>query len=149
MTKPRHGKLFQHSVGDWTFCPGNTVDVSKGIKWPDLFANCQTLLHSGQLFHGHAKFPRIYQTHNQVHLKVSVLQYVSAHGLSNLIVSTSLKQLQTFSDDDQEIWKAAYNEEFNGLSSIPTWKIITESQFKTLNKSIKPSSIYGYHYNKI
>lgn len=31
MTKPRHGKLFfNETSGIWTFCPGNTTDLSKG-----------------------------------------------------------------------------------------------------------------------
>ncbi|MFN9981300.1 MAG: hypothetical protein ACK53Y_15350, partial [bacterium] len=46
--------------------------------------------------------------------------------------------LNTLSESDQAIWHAAYDEENDGLSSIPTWEVIPESQFRNLNKSIKP-----------
>jgi len=38
---------------------------------------------------------------------------------------------------DQNIWTAAYDEEFDGLSSLPTWDIITEDQFHCLGNGIK------------
>ena len=74
MTKPRHGKLFQQENTDiWTFCPGNTTDLAKGIVLDDLSSNCQSLLDTGQLFRGHAKFHRVYQTRNQFQLWHCVL----------------------------------------------------------------------------
>ena len=45
MSKPHNGKLFSDSHCDWIFCPGNSLDVSKGIKLPDLSTNCQNLLY--------------------------------------------------------------------------------------------------------
>jgi len=42
------------------------------------------------------------------------------------------------SPSDKSVWEAAYNEEFHGLSSIPTWELIPESQFKKLCKGCKP-----------
>jgi predicted component of type VI protein secretion system len=39
--------------------------------------------------------------------------------------------------NNKQIWDAAYNEEFDGLAGIPTWEIVTESQFRQLNKSVK------------
>jgi hypothetical protein len=126
------------SENKWSFCPGNTTDTSKRIKLLDLPSNCQQLLNSGQLFHGHAKFQCIYQTHSQLQLCCCVLRHVSAHGLQHLVAPTSLKHLNTLSESDQAIWHAAYDEENDGLSSIPTWEVIPESQFRNLNKSIKP-----------
>jgi len=137
MTKPRHGKLFKNSDSEWVFCPGTSVDVTTGITLPDLSATFQTLLDTGQLFCGHTEFRRVYQTRNQVHLRHCVLRHVTAHGLSSLVAPSSLKQLPTMSQGDQNIWKEAYNEEFNGLSSLPTWDVITEDQFKCLSKGTK------------
>lgn len=139
MTKPRHGKLFQQENTDiWTFCPGNTTDLAKGIVLDDLSSNCQSLLDTGQLFRGHAKFHRVYQTRNQFQLWHCVLRHVSTHGLYHLVAPTSLKHIGKLPTSDQEVWNAAYDEEFDGLSSIPTWEIISEEQFKKLNKSVKP-----------
>jgi hypothetical protein len=39
---------------------------------------------------------------------------------------------------DKEIWDAAYCEEYDGLASIPTWEVLSESQFKLLSKGCKP-----------
>ncbi len=50
---------------------------------------------------------------------------------------TSLKAHSKLSPSDQEIWNDAYAEEYDGLASIPTWEIITEEQFKLLNKGRK------------
>jgi hypothetical protein len=41
------------------------------------------------------------------------------------------------SPSDQAIWLEAYDEEFDGLNSLPTWDVITEDQFKKLSKGIK------------
>jgi len=137
MTKPRHGKLFKDSDSEWVFCPGTSVDVTTGITLPDLSTTFQTVLDTGQLFSGHTKFHRVYQTRNQVHLRHCVLCHVTAYGLSSLVAPSSLKQLPTMSQGDQDIWKEAYNEEFDGLSSVPTWDVITEDQFNYLSKGTK------------
>ena len=41
------------------------------------------------------------------------------------------------SQNDQDIWHAVYDEEFDGLSSLPTWDIITEDQYHCLSKGTK------------
>jgi hypothetical protein len=76
-----------------------------------------------------------------------VLRHVSAHGLYNLVAPTSLKNLNKLTSSDQAIWNAAYDEEFDGLSSIPTWEVISEEQFKQLKKISKASPFYGYCYH--
>jgi len=101
---------------------------------PNFIADCQTLLDTGQLFQGHTKFRRVYQTRNQVQLRDNVLHHVTAHGLSSLVAPASLKQISKMTESDQVIWHAAYDEEFDGLSSLPTWEVITEDQFKRLSK---------------
>jgi hypothetical protein len=50
MSKPRHGKLYVNTDQNWVFCPGNSSDTAQGIPLPDLQANCQHLLDTGQLF---------------------------------------------------------------------------------------------------
>jgi len=95
-------------------------------------------LDSGQIFRGHAKFQRVYQTQNQLQLRTAVLHHVSAHGLQQLIAPASLKNLKKLSAQDQTIWQEAYDEEYDGLSSIPTWEVVTEEEFKALKKSVKP-----------
>jgi hypothetical protein len=122
----------------WIFCFGNSLDLTKGVKLPDLSATYQNLLDTGQLFKGHTKFSRVYQARNQVQLKDCVLCHVSAHGLQSIFAPSSLKNHQSMSPTDKLIWDDAYNEEFDGLSSIPTWELITESQFKKLSKGCQP-----------
>ncbi len=111
--------------------------MSKGVLLPNLSATCQNLIDTGQLFRGHTKFRRVYQTRNQVQLRDTVLRHVTAHGLSSLVAPVSLKQIQKMSTGDQEVWFAAYDEEFDGLNTIPTWDIITEDQFRRLGKNVK------------
>jgi hypothetical protein len=138
MSKLRHGKLFQNpSDNEWVFCPGTTTDITKGTTLSNLSATCQNLLDTGQLFRGHTKFRRVYQTRNQVQLRDSVLRHVTAHGLSSFVAPVSLKQISKMSQNDQDIWHAVYDEEFDGLSSLPTWDIITEDQYHCLSKGTK------------
>jgi len=62
MSKPRHGKLRLDPTRQWIFTPGISVDLSTGILLVDLVANFQHLMDTGQLFKGHAKFQRVYNT---------------------------------------------------------------------------------------
>jgi hypothetical protein len=137
MTKPRHGKLFLDTNNQWIFCPGNSTDLSQGILLSGLSSTFQSLLDTGQLFKGHTKFKRVYNTRHQIQLKASVLRHFSAHGLTSLIAPTSLKSHSKMSTTDQTIWDEAYFEEFDGLASLPTWEVLTEEQFKTLSKGVK------------
>jgi hypothetical protein len=135
MTKPRHGQLQVSSDNEWSFFPGKS---QTGIVLPDLSANCQQLLETGQLFHGHAKFKNVYDARAQLDLRDCVLWHVSAHGLTLLIAPTSLKALQKLSSADRDIWNAAYDEEYDGLASLPTWEVITEDEYRLLSKG-KPA----------
>jgi hypothetical protein len=137
MSKPRHGKLYLSPDGEWVICPGNSTDFSKGTILPDLSANCQHLIDTGQLFRGNTKFRRVYLTRNQKQLRDCVLRHVTAHGLSSFIAPSSLKQLFSLPPNDQHIWHEAYDEEYDGLSSLPTWEVVTEEQFKHLSKGVR------------
>jgi hypothetical protein len=137
MSKPRHGKLYLNSLDQWVFCPGNSKDLSHGIELPDLSSTYQTLVDTGQLFRGHTKFKRVYNTRSQVQLRTSILRHVSAHGLTSLVAPSSLKAHSTMSPSDKIIWDDAYFEEFDGLSSLPTWEVLTEKQFKELSNGVK------------
>jgi hypothetical protein len=137
MSKPHHGKLRLDSKQQWIFTPGNSTDLSKGILLVVLVSNFQQLMDTGQLFKGHTKFYRVYHTRTQVQLKDSVLRHVSTHGLQSLVAPISLSSHQKMSESDKSIWDAANNEEFDGLNNLPTWEVLTESQFKSLSKGIK------------
>jgi hypothetical protein len=71
-----------------------------------------------------------------VHLRDCVLHHVTAHGLFSLVAPSSLKQIANMLSDDQSIWHAAYDEEFDDLSSLPAWDIISEEQCHCLGKGI-------------
>jgi len=38
---------------------------------------------------------------------------------------------------DKSIWDEAYLEEYDGLTSLPTWEVLTEAQYKALSKGVK------------
>jgi hypothetical protein len=135
MPTPCHGILRQLSNNCWHFYPGK--GTSDGIPLNDLDANCQTLLDSGQLFRGHTKFRNVYDARNQVSLQQCVLRHVAAHGLQSLIAPTSLKHHSKTSPSDQAVWNAAYDEEYDGLTSLPSWEVITEDQYYKLSKGKK------------
>ena len=132
-----HGHLYLNSDIEWVFCSGNRVDLSTSTLLPDLSATCHNLLTTGQLFCGHVKFPRVYQARSQAQLQSCVLRHVSAHGLQSLIPPASLKDNSKISPSDKLIWDEAYFEEYDGLQSIPTWEVLTESQFCQLIKGKK------------
>jgi len=138
MSKPRHGRLYFDDTGQWIFCAGKSADLSKGIVFSDLPATCENLLATGQLFRGHTKFQRVYQARAQVQLRDCVLRHVSAHGLTSLMSPSSLKQHANMLPSDKQIWDDAYDDEYDGLSEIPTWEVISEAQFKLLSKGAKP-----------
>jgi len=134
MPAPRHGTLNQDTDGNWLFFPGKSTS---GILIPDLSANFQSLLDTGQLFRGHAKFRNVYDARNQLTLRSTVLRHVSAHGLSSLIAPTSLKSHNSMNPSDKAIWDSAYDEEYDGLVSLPTWEIVSEAEFRQLSKGKK------------
>jgi hypothetical protein len=131
MSKPLRGKLDLSETGEWYFYPGRSTE---GMLLPDLSANFQSLVDIGQLFRGHSKFKNVYDTRTQLGLKDCVLRHVSAHGLQSLIAPTSLQSHHKLSPSDKSIWDAAYDEEYDGLESLPTWEVITEEQFRLLSK---------------
>jgi len=138
MSKPHHGKLHCADDGHWFFSPGISADLNKRISLLDFEANCHTLLDSAQLFRGHSKLQCVYQAWNQVQLCTSVLRHVSAHGLTSLIAPTSFKNHLHLNDTAKKIWNDAYDEEYDGLTLLPTWEVITEDQFYQLSKGMKP-----------
>jgi hypothetical protein len=112
-------------------------DLSQGIPLPDLSADCQYLLDTGQLFRGHSKFCRVYNARAQLQLRDCILHHVSAHGLTSLVTPPSLKSHSKLSSSDKLIWDEAYSEEYNGLSALPTWEVLTEQEFKHLSNGVK------------
>jgi len=138
MSKPCLGRLYSDDNGNWYFCFGKSSDITNGIVLPDFHANYRSLLDSGQIFQGHTKFHKVYQGRNQAQLQDCILRHVSAHGLRCLIAPSSLCQLTSMHPNDQVIWNDAYNEEYDGLASIPTWEVLSESQFNLLSKGAKP-----------
>ncbi len=127
MPKPRHGTLQCNSDDCWIFFPGKQTDTN-GILMKDPEANCQELLETGQLFCGHAKFKNVYDTRNQLSLQQCVLHHVSAHGLKYLIAPMSLKHHSKMSSSNKAIWDATYDEEYDGLTFLPSWEVISEDQ---------------------
>jgi hypothetical protein len=119
----RHGTL-QVSYNCWFFYPGKHK-ADNGIALYDFEANCRVLLDTGQCFKGHAKFKNVYDVRSQVSLQQCVLHHASAHGLHSLVVPSSLKHHFHMTPTDKQIWDAAYDEEYDGWTSLPLWQVIT------------------------
>lgn len=60
-----------------------------------------------------------------------------AHGLQSPLAPTSLKNHSKLTANDKQIWDAAYDEEFDGLVSLPTWDIVTEDEYQKLCNGAK------------
>jgi hypothetical protein len=132
MPRPKHGTLQLSSDHTWTFYPGKRVDKD-GISLLNFEANCQELLDTGQLFKGYTKFRNVRTAHSQVSHRDCVLRHVSAHGLNSLLAPSSLKHHSKMTSSDKEIWDATYNEEYNGLISLPSWEVVSEDQYLKLS----------------
>ncbi len=131
MSKPKHGTLQLGQDDNWYFHAGKST---QGTLLPDLSANIQSLLDTGQIFRGHTKFKTVYDIRTQLGLQDCVLRHVSAHGLTSLIAPTSLKAHRNMNSNDKGIWDAAYDEEYDGLESLPTWEVISEDEYRQLPK---------------
>jgi hypothetical protein len=92
---------------------------------------------TAELFKGHAKFKTVYDAWAQLSLWDCVLCHVSAHGLKSLLAPTSLKHHAKMDPNDKLVWDAAYDEEYDGLKSLPTWEVLTEEQYYQLSKGKK------------
>jgi hypothetical protein len=134
MSKPKHGTIQLSPDETWLFYPAKSTT---GIQIPDLPANCQHLLDSCQLFRGHAKFKHGYAARTQYSLQDCVLRHVSAHGLKSLVAPTSLRHHQKMDPADKLIWDSAYDKEYDGLASLPTWTVLTEEQYCHFSKGKK------------
>jgi hypothetical protein len=68
-------------------------------------------------------FPlNVYEVRNQLSLRDCVLRHVSAYGLKSLVAPLSLKHHSNMDSNDKLIWDAAYDEEYDGLVSLPMWE---------------------------
>jgi hypothetical protein len=95
-------------------------------------------LDNTQLFQGHAKFRNVYAPCSQVSLRDSVLHHVSAHGLQSLLGPSSLKAHANLHHSDKAIWDDAYNEEYDGLVSLPSWEVVSEDEYLCLSRGKRP-----------
>jgi len=70
-----------------------------------------------------------------VNLKMYMMREinVSAYGLKSLVAPTSLTKHSSMDPVDKSVWDAAYDEEYDGLVSLPTWTVISEKEYKQLS----------------
>jgi hypothetical protein len=50
--------------------------------------------------------------------------------------------------DDKLVWDEAYNEEYDGFVSLPTWEV-SEDKFSSIKQGKACSSFHGNCYHKI
>ena len=111
------------------------------------------ILEKFQLYEGHKRFNTIREDHDTLKLHQAVARHVSATGLDNLSLPT-LSKHSKMSDNDKDIWNAAYREKYTGLhEQQKAWSYIMEEEYqillKTFNASILPTmAISTIKYNK-
>lgn len=79
----------------------------------------------------------MYAARSQISLQDCVLHHVSAHGLQSVVVPSSLRHHSKMTPSDKAIWDATYNEEYNGLVSLPSWEVVSEADYLRLSKGRK------------
>lgn len=127
MSKPHNGTMSLSDINEWYFYPGKSKE---GMLLPDL---CQTWMDTGKFFNMMSKFKTVCNKRNQASLRDCVLWHNSANGLKSLVSPTSLTH-DKMGIQDKAIWDATYDEEYDGLVSLPTWEVISEEQYHHLSK---------------
>lgn len=112
----------------WHFKLGTSIR-NKLIPLPNLARNAIYIVHSFQFAHSHVNFKQLMNSraHGAIHSIVAC--HVSATGLTSDDVPTLLQQ-RHLNPTDKAIWDAAYAEEFDGLTDLPCWTVISEKEFK-------------------
>jgi hypothetical protein len=135
MKQPKQGFLSKSESGDWSFIPGRAKTQSP-IPLHNFEELAQSMLINKKLFQGW-KPKRITMTARRTRATSNLLASliingkVSARDLENKAAPTLLKHhLQT--PNDQNIWNAAYKAEYDGLTDIDTWELITEQEYQDL-----------------
>jgi hypothetical protein len=137
MNKPKQGKLHHDTVTDkWAFTPGRKDGTHPLIPLPNFPSLVDSMIANKKLFNGSIQISRAITarraraTSNLIaHLIVS--RKVSAKDLHLLQAPTLLKHHQLH-PDDKKTWDAAYKHEYDGLTDIDTWEVITEDEYKTM-----------------
>ena len=133
MAKPKRGILKHHQDQEWYFHFGRTNKTTPMLL-PHFHRDARDLIHHQHLVQGHPPFHRLYEHRSSQTFKESVARHVSAAALRQLDAPTLL-QMQTLNDSEKATWNAAYDEEYDGLTSLPAWTPISERQYQEM-KSI-------------
>ena len=139
MKKPLRGLLILKD-NEWYFRHG-TKSTNNSIHLPDFYSNAHDLTKTNQLFEGQPKNKNLSSIIQQRELGQTIAKHVSAANLTTEDVP-SLLQHRLLNDNDRKIWDSAYAEEYFGLTDLPCWATITESEFRRdrhLYKSVLPS----------
>ena len=130
MPKPRRGTIKLHTDHEWYFHFGRS-NTTEPVHLQNFHLEARNMIHNYHLIRGHPPFHKIMANRNSQIFKDSVARHVSAASLRNLDVPT-LIQMQKLQDTDKTTWNKAYNEEYDGLNSLPAWTPISESQYQDM-----------------
>ena len=142
--QPKQG-ILKLSNDEWLFYPGR-VRKHQPIPLPSFLENAESLLNNRKLFKGWITQSRAIAARSA---------RATANVLSSLIVNgkvdaktldikkaPTLLQHHKLSQNDRNIWDAAYMAEYQGLQNIQTWETISEEQYqkmKHLYKGLMPT----------
>ena len=134
MPKPRRGTLKIHTDQQWYFHYGRS-NTTEPTLLKNFDRDARDLIHQQHLIRGHPPFHTIIANRKSIIFKESVARHVSAASLKNLDAPT-LIQMQSLIDTDKEAWNQAYDEEYDGLNSLPAWTPISEEQYKEMRSIV-------------
>ena len=137
--EPKQG-ILQQIDSDWFFYPGHKKKHSP-IPLPDFESHYESLINNQKLFKGwvsksKALTARSVRFTSNVLSALIVKGKVSAKELDSDKVPTLLTH-HKLTQNDCDIWDAAYMAEYKGLQSIDTWDLISDEDYQKLKHIYK------------
>jgi deoxyuridine 5'-triphosphate nucleotidohydrolase len=134
MSKPKRGLLKLHSDNEWYFHFGRQNKTTP-VHLKHFHRDGLDLIRQNKLIRGHPPFHKIYEERRSTIFQESVARHISAASLKDLDAPTLL-QMHSLDNQDKQLWKQAYDEEYYGLEDLPAWTHITEEQYQAIKPTV-------------
>ena len=140
MKHPQQGYL-QQEKDQWTFHPGRKINNPN--KHPIILHHfneiAQSMVNNKKLFDGWRNArtvltARLVRASSNIIAHKIAARHISAKTLEVLKAPT-LSHHKKLPTSDKLLWDAAYREEYEGLLRLGTWEVITEAQYRLIQKT--------------
>jgi hypothetical protein len=137
MKKSKQGRLQQNQdTKEWEFHPGRVSGTNDPIALPNFHLLVDSMVNNKKLFKGWINSARAHtarrtRANSNYLANLIINRKVSAKNLHLLQAPTLLKH-HTLHPDDKQTWDAAYKHEYDGLTDIDTWEVITEEEYNNM-----------------